>query len=66
MRPPEFYEGREQTFVKHLFLERYLEQVAFHVLWFRDDFVYVDGFSGPWRSEDCAPSAPIGQNELIA
>ncbi len=52
MRLPEFYEGREQTFVKHLFLERYLEQVAFHVLWFRDDFVYVDGFSGPWRSED--------------
>ena len=52
MKPPEFYADREQTYVKHFFLERYLEQVAYHVLSFRDEFVYVDGFSGPWRSED--------------
>src|SRR5690348_1853237 len=52
MKPPEFYSGREQTYVKHFFLERYLEQVAYHILSFMDDFVYVDGFSGPWRSQD--------------
>lgn len=52
MRPPEFYEGREQTYVKHFFLECYLEQVAYNILWFMDDFVYVDGFAGPWRSQD--------------
>lgn len=52
MRSPEFYKGREQTYVKHLFLERYLQQVAYNILSFKNDFIYVDGFSGPWRSKD--------------
>jgi len=33
-------------------LENYLEKVAFKVGSFAPDFVYVDGFSGPWKSED--------------
>ena len=49
---PKDYVGREQTYIKHFFLERYLERVAYNILSFRDNFVYVDGFSGPWRSED--------------
>ena len=52
MKPHEFYRDREQTYAKHWFLEKYLERVAYNILSHRDDFVYVDGFSGPWRSED--------------
>lgn len=49
------YHGREQTFVKHFFLENYLERVAFVTLakprgW--SDFAYLDGFAGPWMSQD--------------
>ena len=46
------YKGREQTYLKHFFLERYLERVAFNIGWASPEFIYVDGFSGPWRSED--------------
>lgn len=52
MREQDAYRGREQTYLKHLFLEKYLERVAFNIGWANPDFVYVDGFSGPWRSED--------------
>lgn len=52
MKAPDNYRGREQTYVKHLFLEKYLERVAWNIFSFRDEFVYVDGFSGPWKSED--------------
>jgi three-Cys-motif partner protein len=46
------YRHREQTYLKHFFLERYLERVGFNICSFKDDFVYVDGFSGPWKSRD--------------
>lgn len=53
MLMPEAYRGREQTFIKHVILERYLEGVAYRLLsTSRSDFVYVDGFSGPWKSRD--------------
>ncbi len=52
MKPPEEYRGREQTYVKHFFLESYLERVAYNILSSRDGFVYVDGFSGPWKTAD--------------
>ena len=48
----ELYHGREQTYAKHLFLEQYLERVAFHIAYSNDEFVYVDGFSGPWKAID--------------
>ena len=47
---PDEYRGREQTFVKHLVLRGYLERVAWNILSFRDEFVFVDGFSGPWKA----------------
>jgi three-Cys-motif partner protein len=47
-----YYAGREQTYLKHFFLERYLERVAYVIGWSQPGFVYVDGFSGPWKSED--------------
>lgn len=55
MIDPTRYRGREQTFVKHFFLDRYLERVAYVTLagsgrW--SEFAYIDAFSGPWRSAD--------------
>jgi len=50
MKPVTHYEGREQTYLKHLVLERYLERVAYNIASFRSEIVYVDPFSGPWKS----------------
>lgn len=47
---PPAYEGREQTLVKHILLRDYLERVAWNILSFKSDFVFVDGFSGPWMN----------------
>lgn len=46
---PPAYRGREQTLVKHILLRDYLERVAWNILSFKSDFVFVDGFSGPWK-----------------
>ena len=52
MKDVAYYRGREQTYLKHFFLEKYLERVAYVVGFSHPEFVYVDGFSGPWKSED--------------
>jgi hypothetical protein len=52
MKPVAYYKDREQTYLKHFFLERYLEAVAYHIGYSQKEFVYVDCFSGPWRAED--------------
>lgn len=52
MKEVEYYRGREQTYLKHFFLERYLERVAYVIGWNYPKFVYVDGFSGPWKSDE--------------
>ena len=52
MKPVDYYKDREQTYLKHLFLQRYLEIVAYHIGYFHREFVYVDGFAGPWRAVD--------------
>lgn len=52
MKDLEYYRDRPQTYMKHYFLEKYLQKVAFNILSFSDQFVYVDGFSGPWKSDD--------------
>ncbi len=48
------YVGREQTYVKHVVLENYLEKLAFKVgLSGRAETLnYVDGFAGPWQNRD--------------
>ena len=51
MKSPEYYKGKEQTYLKHFFLEQYLETVAAHIGYSQSEFVYVDCFSGPWRAE---------------
>jgi three-Cys-motif partner protein len=46
------YVDREPAYVKHVFLERYLE-VLFHKTGHTyNQVVYVDGFAGPWQSTD--------------
>lgn len=44
------YVGREQAFVKHFFLESYLESLVYKTASAFDEIAYVDGFSGPWQS----------------
>jgi three-Cys-motif partner protein len=46
----EDYTGREQAYVKHTFLERYLEALVFKTASKYTHIVYVDGFAGPWQS----------------
>lgn len=47
------YNGREQAFVKHTFLDKYLPRLIGKVCspnsLYRE-FVYIDGFAGPWKS----------------
>lgn len=50
MLDPSWYEGREQALVKHTFLDRYLPALIGKVCSRYDEFVYVDGFAGPWQS----------------
>lgn len=52
MQDESYYEGREQTYIKHYFLEKYLEKVAYKIGSFTDKFAFVDGFSGPWQSSN--------------
>jgi len=50
---PSLYPDNLQTFIKHYVLMHYLEIVAFKTLQKRySTFVYIDGFSGPWKSKD--------------
>lgn len=44
------YAGREQSYVKHVFLERYLEALIFKTASVYNYIVYVDGYAGPWQS----------------
>jgi three-Cys-motif partner protein len=44
------YDARLQTKAKHFILEHYLKALAYKVLTFTD-LTYVDGFSGPWKTE---------------
>ncbi len=52
MKDLEFYTDREQTYVKHFFLEKYIERLSYNIFSFRNKIVYVDGFSGPWKNSD--------------
>ena len=44
------YKGREQAYVKHCLLEKYLAPLAYKVGFAWGSFVYIDGFSGPWQT----------------
>jgi three-Cys-motif partner protein len=44
------YIDREQSYVKHVFLESYLEALVHKTASIYPHIVYVDGFAGPWQS----------------
>ena len=44
------YENREQAWVKHWLLEKYLERLILKVGTRWNRFIYVDAFAGPWGS----------------
>ena len=44
------YSGREQSYVKHFFLESYLERLVYKVASRYRHIVFVDGFAGSWQS----------------
>jgi len=44
------YKGREQSYVKHVLLEGYLEALVHKTASRYSHIVYVDGFAGPWQS----------------
>jgi three-Cys-motif partner protein len=44
------YKGREQSYVKHVLLEQYLEAFVHKTASAYPHIVYVDGFAGPWQS----------------
>lgn len=48
----EFYRGREQTYVKHFVLEKYLEKLAYIVGYRPQTISFIDGFAGPWQQID--------------
>jgi three-Cys-motif partner protein len=44
------YAGREQSYVKHVFLEGYLERLVHKTASTYSELAYVDGCAGPWQS----------------
>ena len=46
---PEHYRGREQTFVKHTVLRRYLERLIMIKGQSESAISYIDCFAGPWQ-----------------
>ena len=52
------YEGREQSYIKHLFLQKYLENAAYKLFQGRSPvFNFVDAFAGLWRNTDTTSQA---------
>jgi three-Cys-motif partner protein len=46
------YKNREQAFIKHSLLQKYLPELAYRIATKWDSLVYVDGFAGPWETRD--------------
>ena len=46
------YQGREQAFVKHYLLKKYLSKWGIKIGSKWDTLVFVDGFAGPWGAKD--------------
>lgn len=52
---PNSYVGRQQSFIKHVFLTKYLQAAAYKILQGPTPiFNFVDAFAGPWRVSDDA------------
>ena len=47
-----YYKGREQAYVKHYLLEKYLSRWGYKIGSKWNPLVFVDGFAGPWGAKD--------------
>lgn len=69
MLDPSWYKDREQTYVKHFVLEKYLQKFTYKLGSVGGTLNYVDCFAGPWQhtSEDLEDTSPfIAIRELRA
>ena len=46
------YEGREQAYVKHRLLQKYLPDLVYKISTTWGALVFIDGFAGPWKTRD--------------
>jgi three-Cys-motif partner protein len=49
--PSNYEGGREQAYVKHYLLEKYLSRWGYKIGSKWDPLVFIDGFAGPWESK---------------
>lgn len=62
----DLYRDREQSFIKHQFLTKYLELVAYKTLQVRSPvFNFIDAFAGPWRISDAAKYSDASFDQAI-
>lgn len=62
----ELYRNREQSFIKHQFLTRYLEAAAYKTLQGHSPiFNFVDAFAGPWKVSDEAQYSDASFDQAI-
>jgi three-Cys-motif partner protein len=47
----EHYRGREQGYIKHALIEKYLESFTIKIGSGWDEIVYIDAFAGPWGAK---------------
>lgn len=60
------YRDREQSFIKHQFLTKYLQQAAYKILQRRSrTFNFVDAFAGPWKVSDDAKYSDASFDQAI-
>ena len=53
------YTGREQGYIKHALIEKYLERFVIKIGSGWDEIIYLDAFAGPWgaKSEDLSDTS---------
>lgn len=62
----DLYRDREQSFIKHQFLTRYLQAAAYKTLQGHSrTFNFVDAFAGPWRVSDEAQYSDASFDQAI-
>lgn len=62
----DLYRDREQSFIKHQFLTKYLQAAAYKTLQGRSPtFNFVDAFAGPWRVSDDAKYSDASFDQAI-
>lgn len=62
----EQYRDREQSFIKHQFLTKYLQAAAYKTLQGHSStFNFVDAFAGPWRVSDDAKYSDASFDQAI-